>query len=209
MLRTRSGKATPLALQYHSALVIALATLVGSCSTSAGQAEVTASSPQAAPTRAADEQPTKVANYRHERNCASAIAARPSDTSAPQGLHFLRTEDAANIPLDQLTPDESGRLPIFKVVVEVTGGAPGYLTATIAPEDRGHARFFYSEGRGGPISLDEGAYEAAFEVCDGLLVQYNGGFAVNGARCVHVVVEGTGDALPRLETYAFGQPTCD
>lgn len=150
--------------------------------------------------------PTEV---HQRRECGSSIASFPAtESSGPdaEDLTFQSIRDAAAIPADQLVPDDQGELPIFKLVAQVSDSADGPVTVRIAPTDRAVARLSYdsSQIQLGSIPLEEGASVVVFEPCDGLLTQYNGGFVVNGSRCVHITISNGDTGAETEHQLAFG-----
>lgn len=184
--------------------------ILTSCSAStsadvAASGDVQPSGPSAAAPAASPTQDRQL------RDCNSSIASFPAtESSGPdaEALTFLAMEDAAVIGADELVPDDRGELPIHKVVAQVSDSADGPVTVSIAPADRDVARLSYDPFVGGNIPLEEGVSVVVFEPCDGLLTQYNGGFVVNGPRCVRVIIS-SGDPEDTIEhSFAFGVASC-
>lgn len=105
-------------------------------------------------------------------------------------------------------PDDEGRLPVHKFVAEVAGTHSGTATVAVAPQHSGTARLVYGV-LAGALQLHDGAERVTFEVCSGFDTQYNGGFVVDGPRCVTLLISASDEpGRQRERTYGFGVPTC-
>jgi hypothetical protein len=150
-----------------------------------------------------------------ERSCDTRIwveAPDPNKWESPDAVgpllfHNIMRE-APRLPADVLRPDEDGRLEANKYVTVVDGAAAGSVTLSIGPNDRGHARLVYDLAIPLPAPLDSGDVAVRLEACSDGDAQYNGGFMVDGPRCVEVIVVDE-DGPPVKKTIPFGVPDCD
>lgn len=192
------------------ALTLGVVALLAACSASTSD-DVSASG-DAAPSEQSAAAPAESPAEDHQRrDCNSSIASFPATESGDpdaEALRFLAMDDVAMIGAEELVPDSNGELTIHKAVAQVSDSADGPVTVSIDPADRDVARLSYDPAVGGNIPLEEGVSVVVFEPCDGLLTQYNGGFVVNGPRCVHLTISSgdPGDTIER--SYAFGINSC-
>jgi len=101
-----------------------------------------------------------------------------------------------------------GRLNGIKVLAVARREA----TLSVAPADRRHASLIYDPNRFNVHRVDRGDYRVRFEVChpppDRYGTQFNGGFLVDGVRCVALDVAWDGGARHRRFLASFGAGDC-
>ncbi|MDP9341601.1 MAG: hypothetical protein M3Q23_05745 [Actinomycetota bacterium] len=102
----------------------------------------------------------------------------------------------------------NGRLNGVKVLAVVRREA----TLSIAPADRRHASLIYDPSRFSAHRVGRGDYRVTFQVChpspDRFGTQFNGGFLVDGVRCVALDVAWDGGAHHRRIPASFGAGHC-
>lgn len=148
------------------------------------------------------------------RSCDTQIFAdvdlRP-DGGAIWPVALLGTE---GLPPSSLRPDGSGLLAPIKVPLWIDRSASGPVRLEIAPEDRRYARLAFDPAAWrGWMALDDGDAATVFQTCHyGDLVPatgYDGGFLVDGRRCVDIVVTDEGTTRqPVTAQLGFGMRDC-
>ncbi len=102
----------------------------------------------------------------------------------------------------------NGRLNAVKVLAVARRAA----TLSIAPADRPHASLIYDPHRFSAGRVERGDYRVTFQVChpppDRYGTQFNGGFLVDGVRCIALNVAWDGGAHHRRILASFGAGDC-
>jgi hypothetical protein len=145
----------------------------------------------------------------HVRQCSDAIAVIPDPGRAVPTARFLEIDSAAEIDSDELSPDDNGRLTIHKFVLQVPRGT-GLIAVSVAPRDRDVAGLSYDlqQFAAGILPIRDAAHTVVAEMCADGDAQYNGGFVVDGARCVHVRVEDLTSNAVEPRSIPFGPTQC-
>ena len=145
----------------------------------------------------------------HVRRCSDAIAVIPDPSRAVLTARFLEIESATGINRDELSPDDEGRLTIHKFVLQVPRGA-GLIAVSVAPRDREVAGLSYDVQQVAAVTVPirDAAHTVVVELCADGDAQYNGGFVVNGAHCVHIRVEALPANAVELRSLPFGTTQC-
>jgi hypothetical protein len=102
----------------------------------------------------------------------------------------------------------NGRLNGLKVLAVVRAG----VTLAVTPADRSHAALIYAPSRFSARRVGQGDYRITFRPChpppDRYGTQFNGGFLVDGPRCVALDVAWKHGAIHRRILASFGAGTC-
>lgn len=150
------------------------------------------------------------------RGCANSIFMSPARQPGQGSFEtigavtFVGLAEAREIRPEELQTDAAGALTPLKFVTVVSGFARGPVRVSISSEDRAFSRLVYDPAQWqGRIRISDAADTVVFEVCEGKDTQYNGGFIVDGPRCitVHVIDEGS-DQRAVEASVPFGLDTC-
>jgi hypothetical protein len=143
------------------------------------------------------------------RRCPDAIAIISDPSHVLPDARFLDITSAADIGRDELTPDADGALTIHKFVLQVPRG-DGVVSISVAPSDRATVGLSYDprQWATGMLKIHDASQRVTVERCAGGDAQYNGGFVVHGARCVHLQVQDRGDSDARRLSLPFGTTDC-
>lgn len=211
----RSAARKPLARTVARTIAAAALLLATACSGATAQGPTVSTTPARAAHGSADE-PSSATNAAiaervgyHVRRCSDAIAVLPDSGSSTAG--FRDIDSAEEIGSDELTPDGAGKLPIHKFVLQVPRAAAGLIAISIAPRDRDVAGLSYdpSQWATGTLAIRDAAHTVVVETCADGDAQYNGGFVVDGGRCVHVRVKDvTGAGAVERLNLPFGVARC-
>jgi hypothetical protein len=210
-LRTYAGRATSLAQVVTFGVMLLGAACSGA---TAGSSTDTVTSSQPTQRRTDPSPSPTIAAFTgldgHQvRRCSEAIAVIPDRSRAVPSARFLEIDSAAQIGMDELSPDDEGRLTIHKFVLQVPRGA-GLIAVSVAPRDRDVIGLSYDAQQlaAGALPIRDAAHTVVVEMCADGDAQYNGGFVVDGARCVHIRVEDLTSNAVEPRSIPFGTTPC-
>jgi hypothetical protein len=181
--------------------VIVLALLVGGCtarpaSRSGDLAPATTMPTASAPTAARGVS---------VRGCASSVWGQLDPTPTPDDVVAGPLQFRGGRSYRSLTPAELRDSPTLKVLVLVEAGAT--VTVTIPERQRSHAALLYLPSKFDASRVRDGDWQVTFRGCRagerGLSAgrrhtQFNGGFVVDGPRCLSLEVRSAGGAPKRV-----------
>jgi hypothetical protein len=208
---TRIGRAIGVA----HAVTVGVMLLTAACSGATPRNSTDAvSSTHSAPQSIAESSSPTIATFadvdgHHVRQCTDAIAVIPDSGRTVLSARFLDIDSAADIGSDELSPDREGRLTIHKFVLQIPQSA-GLIAVSVSPRDRDVAGLSYDpqQWAAGTVRIRDAAHTLVVEKCAGGDAQYNGGFVVDGARCVHLRVQDLHTKSVESQSLPFGTMQC-